>query len=66
MYLVSDGIVHYEGASTQKKQALTARYLNMYFNNLLTYVRLALGRPAQIVFFLLLLPTWIIQLRKAR
>lgn len=66
MYLVSDGVIHYEGSITQKERTLSVRYLNMYFSDLLTYVRVVFGRPAQIMYLLLLLPTWGVQLWKAR
>jgi GT2 family glycosyltransferase len=68
VYLLSDGVMHYEGASTQEKtkRTLTTRYLRMYFANLLTYIRLVFGRPAQLAFACLLVPTLIIQFWRAR
>lgn len=68
VYLLSNGVVHYEGASTQEKtkRTLTRRYLRMYFADLLTYIRLVFGRPAQLTFACLLGPTLVIQFWKAR
>jgi GT2 family glycosyltransferase len=58
MYLVSDGLIHYEGASAKQ---ISARALLLYLRDLLVYTRLVFGRPAQIMLALLLLPTWIVQ-----
>src|SRR5258708_4463921 len=66
MYLVSDGIIHYEGASSRKAQTMTARTLRLYLRDLLVYTRLVFGRPAQIVLAILLIPTWIVQRLRAR
>jgi GT2 family glycosyltransferase len=68
VYLVSDGIIHYEGASTQEqgKRVLRARYLNMYLRDLLIYTGLVFGRFAQAVLAVLLIPTWIGLRLKAR
>lgn len=68
VYFPSDGIVHYEGASTQQatRRVLSTRYLKMYFGDLLAYVGAVFGRPAQIAFALLLIPTLVVQFRKAQ
>jgi len=63
-YLVSDGIIHYEGASTNKR--LSAWALAMYLHDLLVYTRLVFGRGAQILLYILLIPTWLVQRRKTR
>jgi GT2 family glycosyltransferase len=66
-YLVSDGIIHYEGASTQQKtkRKLTARYLRVYFHDLLVYTRLMFGRAAQGLLLVMVLPTWAVLRLKA-
>jgi GT2 family glycosyltransferase len=61
VYLVSDGIVHYEGASAKQ---MSAWALRTYLRDLLVYTRLVYGRAAQIVLALLLIPTWIVMRRK--
>jgi len=66
VYLVSDGIVHYEGASSRKAQAMSARTLRLYLRDLLVYTRLVFGRSAQILLAIMLIPTWIVQRLKAR
>ena len=68
VYLVSDGIIHYEGASTRgpNRRVLSARALNVYLRDLLTYTGLVFGRPAQALLAVLLIPTWIVQRLKAR
>lgn len=67
-YLVTDGIVHYEGASTfdSVTRVRTARALNLYFRDLLAYTALIFGRPAQFLLAIMILPTWIVQRLKAR
>jgi GT2 family glycosyltransferase len=68
MYLVTDGIVHYEGASTFDRvtRSRTGRSLNLYFRDLLAYTGLVYGRPAQALLAIMILPTWIVQRIKAR
>jgi N-acetylglucosaminyl-diphospho-decaprenol L-rhamnosyltransferase len=68
VYLVSDGIIHYEGASTQgqARRTLPARHVRVYFHDLLVYTRLVFGRPAQVCLALMLAPTWIVQQLKSR
>ena len=68
VYLVTDGIVHYEGASTfhQETRTRTARSLNLYFHDLLAYTRLVFSRPAQVFLSLMIMPTWIFQRLMAR
>jgi hypothetical protein len=67
-YFISDGVVQYEGSSMQQrdKRVLSTRYLKMYFGDLLTYICLVFGRPAQIAFVIILIPTQVIQYWKAR
>jgi GT2 family glycosyltransferase len=65
VYLVSDGIIHYEGASTRIRRVLTPRFLRIYFHDLLVYTRLIFGRPTQVMLAILLIPTWIVQRLKA-
>jgi GT2 family glycosyltransferase len=62
VYLVSDGIVHYEGASAKQ---MSAWALRTYLRDLLVYTRLVYGRPAQVILAVLLLPTWIAMRLKA-
>ena len=68
VYLMSDGIIHYEGSATRErtKQTLTRRSLRMYFHDLVTYTGLVFGKPAQILMAILLIPTSTVQLLKAR
>lgn len=63
MYVASDGIVHYENASTRQG---SRRALNLYMHDLLVYTCLTFGRAAQLILAVLLAPTWLIQLTKAR
>jgi GT2 family glycosyltransferase len=56
VYLVSDGIIHYEGYISKR---MKGRTLNLYMHDLLVYTRLVFGRAAQIVLFILLIPTWL-------
>ncbi len=67
VHLVTDGIIHYEGAATFEggKRRLSRRYLSMYFRSLLTYTGMAFGRPAQFLLALLIAPTWLVQRTKA-
>ena len=67
VYLVTDGIIHYEGAATFDSQTrtLTGRYLNMYLRSLLTYTALSFGRLAQALLAIMIVPTWIVQWLKA-
>ncbi len=68
VYLVSDGIVHFEGASTQHatRRTLTARSLQLYFHDLLVYTRLRFGPLAQAFLAVMLIPTRIVQHFNAR
>jgi GT2 family glycosyltransferase len=68
VYLVTDGIIHYEGAATIEtgKRKLSARYINPYLRSLLTYTRLAFGRPAEALLAVMLIPTWIVQWARAK
>jgi GT2 family glycosyltransferase len=61
VYLISDGIIHYEGASSRNTQ----KRIGAYFRDLLVYTRLVFGRPAQIVLGILIIPTWVVQRLKA-
>jgi len=67
-HLVSDGIIHYEGAATFELggRKLTKRYLSMYLRSLITYTGMVFGRPAQTFLALMLIPTWIVQWAKAK
>lgn len=62
VYLVSDGIIHYEGSSTRR---IKARALRLYIHDLLVYTRLVYGRAAQIMLGVLMIPTWIVMRIKA-
>lgn len=62
-YIPTNGIIHHENASTKQN---SRRALNIYFRDLLTYINLRFGRPLQLVFALLLMPTWVIQYLKAK
>jgi GT2 family glycosyltransferase len=68
VHLVTDGIIHYEGATTfvAGKRKLTRRYLNAYLRNLLTYTDMVFGRPAQFLLAALIAPTWIVQWLRAK
>lgn len=61
-YLVSDGIIHYEGSSARR---IKARALRLYMHDLLVYTRLVFGRAAQITLGVLMIPTWIVLRIKA-
>lgn len=63
VFVPSDGITHYENASTRQ---VSRRALTLYFQDLLAYTRLVFGRPAQIVLSVLLLPTWAVQWLRAK
>ncbi|GAB4545469.1 MAG: hypothetical protein OHK0023_03790 [Anaerolineae bacterium] len=63
VYLVSDGIVHYEGQSAKQ---VSAWALRVYLRDLLVYTRLVWGRIAQVTLGILLIPTWVVQRLKAR
>jgi GT2 family glycosyltransferase len=67
MYLISDGIIHYEGRATRGRTGLTLtrRSLRMYFHDLIIYTGLVFGRPAQLLLTLLLIPTSAVQILKA-
>jgi GT2 family glycosyltransferase len=63
VYLISDGIVHYEGTSTRdaidtKVKRYRASIIRIYLHDLLVYTRLVFGRPAQVLLAVLLIPTW--------
>jgi len=68
VHLVTDGIIHYEGAATFEAggRKLSKRYLNMYLHSLMTYTGMVFGRLAQALLTILLLPTWIVQWAKAK
>lgn len=63
VFLLSDGIVHYEGQSARQ---VSQRALRLYMHDLLAYTRLRFGRIAQIALALLLIPTVIVQTLRAR
>lgn len=63
VYLVSDGIIHHEGASAKQ---VSVWALRIYIHDLLVYTRLAFGRPAQWLLALLVMPTWFVQRLRAR
>jgi GT2 family glycosyltransferase len=67
-YLVSDGIIHYEGSSTRVgvKKKLTRWTVNMYFHDLLVFVGLVFGLTAQIGFAIVIVPTYLVQLLTAQ
>jgi GT2 family glycosyltransferase len=67
VHLVTDGIIHYEGAATMEKQrrVYKARYLNMYLLGLLTYTGLIFGRLPTVLLAIMLIPTWIVQRARA-
>ena len=58
MYMISNGIIHYENASTRKVSKRAAR---LYFHDMLVYTLLRYGRLAQIGLAIVLIPTLIIQ-----
>jgi GT2 family glycosyltransferase len=62
VYLVSDGIVHYEGASSRQ---VSRRALRLYFHDLLVYTRLVFGQPIKVLLGVLSIPTWVVQWLKA-
>jgi GT2 family glycosyltransferase len=68
VHLVTDGIIHYEGAATfeNRERKLSKRYLRLYFRSLLTYTNMAFGRPLQAILAVLLIPSWIVQRAKAK
>lgn len=63
LYLPSDGILHYEGASAKQ---VNARALSFYMRDLIVYTSLVHGKPAAALLALLLTPTWLVQRLKAR
>lgn len=63
LYLPSDGILHYEGASAKQ---MSARALNLYLRDLVVYTQLVYGRLAAALLAVLLVPTWLVQRLKAR
>lgn len=63
MYLASDGIIHYEGASARQVKAWT---MQMYLHDLLIYTWLVFGRLAQIILAVLLIPTRLVLRLRAR
>jgi GT2 family glycosyltransferase len=63
VYLLSDGIIHYEGASAKQ---MSAWALRTYLRDLLIYTQLVFGRPAQALLAVLLIPTYIAQRIRAR
>ncbi len=63
LYLPSDGLLHYEGASAKQ---VSARSLWMYLRDLVVYTRLVYGKLAAGLLAILLLPTWLMQRLKAR
>jgi GT2 family glycosyltransferase len=63
MFVASDGIIHYENASTRH---VSRRALSLYMHDLLVYARLTYGLPAWLVLAVLLAPTWLVQLIRAR
>jgi GT2 family glycosyltransferase len=68
VHLVTDGIIHYEGAATFETQTrkLSKRYLNMYLRSLVTYTGMVFGRFRQALLVVMLIPTWIVQRTKAK
>ncbi|MFQ3535174.1 MAG: glycosyltransferase [Aggregatilineales bacterium] len=63
LYLPSDGLLHYEGASAKQ---VSPRSLWMYLRDLVVYTRLVYGKLAAGLLAILLLPTWLMQRLKAR
>lgn len=57
-YLVSDGIIHYEGATAKKRSAWSLR---IYMHDLLVYTRLVYGRVAACLLAVLIAPTYAAQ-----
>ncbi len=68
VHLVSDGIIHYEGAATfeQGGRKLSKRYLNMYLRSLLIYTGMEFGRVRQAILAVMLVPTWVVQWLRAK
>jgi GT2 family glycosyltransferase len=68
VHLVTDGIIHFEGAATFEAggRKLSKRYLDMYFRSLLTYTRMAFGLPAQALLAVMIIPTVIVQRMRAK
>lgn len=56
VYLVSDGIVHFQGSSVQQ---VKAKALRIYLGDLLVYTGLIFGPTAKVILMILLIPTWI-------
>lgn len=62
-YLITDGLIHYEGASAKQ---VSQWALRVYLSDLLAYTRLVFGLPAGLIFAVLLLPTYLAQRIRAR
>ncbi len=63
VYVPTDGILHYENASTKQ---VSRRAMWFYFRDLLGYTRRVFGRPAQMLLALLLIPTVVVQYLRAK
>jgi len=63
IYIPTDGILHYENASTKQ---VSRRALIFYFRDLLAYAGRVFGRPAQMLLALLLIPTLVVQHMRAK
>ena len=68
VHLVTDGIIHYEGAATFEAggRKLSKRYLSMYLRSLISYTGMVFGRAAQALLAVMIVPTWIVQRAKAK
>lgn len=62
-YLITDGLIHYEGASAKQ---VSAWALRVYLADLLTYTRLVFGPAAWLILGVLLIPTYLVQRLRAR
>ncbi|MFC1959459.1 glycosyltransferase family 2 protein [Chloroflexota bacterium] len=65
MYLMSDGLVHYEGAATRdgtthEQKRYRPKSVRIYHSDMLVYTRRVYGRLAQLFFALMLIPTWLV------
>jgi GT2 family glycosyltransferase len=62
-YVVSDGIIHYEGQSAKQ---LSRKMIKVYFEDMLVYTKLTMGRGIQMILACLIFPTMVIQYLKAQ
>lgn len=62
-YLITDGLIHYEGASAKQ---VSAWALRVYLADLLVYTRLVFGPLAWLILAVLLIPTYLVQRLRVR